>query len=139
MKSNIPSRQQVGSYRECISIQIVDRADERVEMITGFIRRRPFSSLLLLILAVLAVLIWQNRVSLGAFPGIISAYTAKEYCSCRYVMLNSADYCRGYVKQYVRSSLLDDPANKRVTAEGLGRGNVAVWQGERQGCRLLPP
>jgi hypothetical protein len=106
---------------------------------TRFVRRRPFSSLLLLILAALAVLIWQYRVALGAFPGIISAYTAKEYCSCRYVMLNSADYCRGYVKQYVPSSLLDDPANKQVSADGLGRSSVAAWQGERQGCRLLPP
>lgn len=105
----------------------------------GFIRRRPFSSLLLLLFLAGALLAWQNRVALAAFPSIISAYTAKEYCSCRYVMLNSADYCRGYVKQYVSSSLLDDPANKRVTADGLGRSNVAAWQGERQGCRLLPP
>jgi hypothetical protein len=104
----------------------------------GFVRRRPFSSLLLVMLAVAGVWSWQNRVALGAFPGIISAYTAKEYCSCRYVMLNSDEYCRGYVKQYVPSSLLDDPANKRVTAQGLGRSNVAAWQGERQGCRLLP-
>lgn len=107
-------------------------------MSTGFIRRRPFSSLLLLIAVGLLVLVWHNRVALGAFPGIISSYTAKEYCSCRYVMLNSAEYCQGYVKQYVPSSLLDDPANKRVTAQGLGRSNVAAWQGERQGCRLLP-
>jgi len=108
-------------------------------MINGFVRRRPFSSLLLLMLAALAILVWQYRVALGAFPGIISAYTAKEYCSCRYVMLNSADYCRGYVKQYVPSSLLDDPASKRVWADGLGRSSVAAWQGERQGCRLLQP
>lgn len=107
-------------------------------MTTGFIRRRPFSSLLLLMALAIAVLVWQNRVALAAFPSIISAYTAKEYCSCRYVMLNSAEYCRGYVKQYVSSSLLDDAANKRVTAEGLGRSSVATWQGERQGCRLLP-
>ncbi len=105
-------------------------------MIIGFVRRRPFSSLLLLMLMALVILIWQYRVALGAFPGIISAYTAKEYCSCRYVMLESADYCRGYVKQYVPSSLIDDPVNKRVTADGLGRSSVAVWQGERQGCRL---
>ena len=105
----------------------------------GFIRRRPFSSLLLVMLVAAGIVVWQYRIALGAFPGIISAYTAKEYCSCRYVMLNSADYCRSYVKQYVPSSLLDDPANKRVSADGLGRSSVAAWQGERQGCRLLPP
>lgn len=108
-------------------------------MANGFVRRRPFSSLLLLMLVAVGVLFWQYRTALAAFPGIISAYTAKEYCSCRYVMLNSADYCRGYIKQYVPSSLLDDPANKQVTAQGLGRSSVAAWQGERQGCRLLPP
>ncbi|HEX8596055.1 MAG TPA: amidase [Pseudomonas sp.] len=104
----------------------------------SFIRRRPFSSVLLLLLLAVALLAWQNRVALVAFPGIISAYTAKEYCSCRYVMLNSADYCRAYVKQYVPSTLIDDAANKRVSANGLGRSASAAWQGERQGCRLQP-
>jgi hypothetical protein len=103
-----------------------------------FIRRRPFSSLLLLVLIALGFLAWRDRVALRAFPGIISAYTAKEYCSCRYVMLNSAAYCRVYVKQYVPSTLTDDANQKRVTASGLGRTSSAAWQGERQGCRLLP-
>ncbi|WP_024678330.1 hypothetical protein [Pseudomonas syringae] len=103
-----------------------------------FILRRPFSSLLLLIAAALAVLAWQYRVNLQAFPTIISAYTAKEYCSCRYVMNNSEAYCRSYAKQYVPSTLTDDAAQKKVVASGLGRTSSASWQGERQGCRLLP-
>jgi hypothetical protein len=103
-----------------------------------FIVRRPFSSLLLLIVAAIVVLAWQNRVALGAFPGIISAYTAKEYCSCRYVVGDSAEYCRSYVKQYVPSSLIDDAEHKRVTASGLGQTSIAVWEGEHEGCRLLP-
>ena len=85
------------------------------------IRRRPFSSLLLLIVLLLAALAWQNRVHLQAFPGIIGAYSAKEYCSCRYVANNPADYCEAYVAQYVSlSGFFDDQANKRVTARGLG-------------------
>ncbi|KPB82352.1 Uncharacterized protein AC504_0977 [Pseudomonas syringae pv. maculicola] len=103
-----------------------------------FILRRPFSSLLLLILAALAVLAWQYRINLQAFPTIISAYTAKEYCSCRYVMNNSEAYCMGYVKQYVSSALIDGSSQKKVIANGLGRTSSASWQGERQGCRLLP-
>ncbi|ELS41517.1 hypothetical protein [Pseudomonas syringae] len=103
-----------------------------------FILRRPFSSLLLLIVAALAVLAWQYRVNLQAFPTIISAYTAKEYCSCRYVMDNSEAYCQGYIKQYLSSTLVDDSSQKRVIASGLGRTSSASWQGERQGCRLLP-
>ncbi|NVL44530.1 amidase, partial [Pseudomonas syringae pv. actinidiae] len=98
----------------------------------------PFSSLLLLIVAALAALAWQYRVNLQAFPTIISAYTAKEYCSCRYVMNNPEAYCRSYAKQYVPSTLTDDAAQKKVVASGLGRTSSASWQGERQGCRLLP-
>lgn len=101
------------------------------------LRRHPLLSLLVLGLAILAIWTWQQRLALQAFPDIISAYTAKEYCSCRYVTGNSAEYCRSYVKQYVPSTLLDDEATRTVTASGLGRSNRAMWLGERQGCRLL--
>jgi hypothetical protein len=103
--------------------------------------RKTLGRLLILLLAIFAVTVWYNRVALVAFPGIISAYTAKEYCSCRYVMQASADYCQGYVKQYVPSRVMEDEATRQVTAEGLGRASTAAWQGERLGCRLLssPP
>ena len=103
----------------------------------GFFRRRPISSLLLILLLALLGWIWHERVALWAFPGIISAYTAKEYCSCRYVMNNDAEYCRGYVKQWLPTSgFVDDVASKQITVSGMGRSNSAVWIGERQGCRL---
>jgi hypothetical protein len=105
----------------------------------NFIRRRPFSSVLLLLLVMLLGWIWQERVALWAFPDIISAYTAKEYCSCRYVVNNDAEYCRAYVKQWLPfSGFTDDEASKRVTVSGMGRRNSAQWIGERQGCRLNP-
>ncbi|EJN19677.1 hypothetical protein PMI36_04769 [Pseudomonas sp. GM79] len=105
----------------------------------SLIRRRPFSALLLVLLIALLGWGWQERVALWAFPDIISAYTAKEYCSCRYVMNNPAGYCQGYVKQYLPTNgFVDDAANKRVTVGGMGRSNSAVWIGERQGCRLMP-
>ncbi|VXC50774.1 Amidase [Pseudomonas sp. 8Z] len=107
------------------------------------IRRHPLLSalalLLILLLAWAWAWAWPNRVYLQAFPDIIGAYTAKEYCSCRYVSGNPAAYCEGFVKQYVPiSSLLDDVSAKRVTASGLGRTHSAAWLGERQGCQLLP-
>lgn len=105
----------------------------------AFIRRRPFSSLGLLVLLVIAGLIWNWRVQLQVFPSIISAYTAKEYCSCRFVMNNPADYCRSYVKQWLPSTLDEDALNKRITATGLGRESEARWEGARQGCRLSSP
>jgi hypothetical protein len=91
-----------------------------------------------IVLAV-ALSLWHERVALLSFPGILGAYSAKEYCSCRYVMGQSADYCRGYVKQWLPLSALDDdPAHARVAARGLGQGATAAWVGPRQGCRLLP-
>ena len=79
----------------------------------------------------------HNRAHLQAFPDIIGAYSAKEYCSCRYVMDNPAPYCAGYVKQWLPlTRFLDDTTNKRVTAEGLGRSHSARWLDVRQGCQL---
>jgi hypothetical protein len=101
------------------------------------IRRRPLLSALLLLLVGLILLLWSNRVHVTAFPGIIGAYSAKEYCSCRYVSGNPAAYCAGYVKQYLPlSELRDDAERKRVTASGLGSTQTAAWLGERQGCQL---
>ena len=103
------------------------------------IRRRPFTSLFLVLLLALLGWVWHERVNLQAFPDIIAAYTAKEYCSCRYVANNPAEYCRGYVKQYVSiNAFTDDPKRSEVTASGLGRTHTARWLGEHQGCRLTP-
>ncbi|ARU89628.1 amidase [Pseudomonas sp. M30-35] len=101
--------------------------------------RRLLTRLLIILLALLVVWAWLNRDHLQAFPSILGAYTAKEYCSCRYVMDNPADYCVGYSKQYLPlSGFVDDEANKRVTARALGRSQSAQWLGQRQGCQLLP-
>jgi hypothetical protein len=103
------------------------------------VRRRPLSTLLVILLIALLGWGWQERVALWAFPNIISAYTAKEYCSCRYVMNNETEYCRSYVKQWLpTSSFIDDSASKRITVSGMGRTHSAAWVGERQGCRLNP-
>ncbi|QVM92451.1 amidase [Pseudomonas entomophila] len=97
--------------------------------------RRAFMVLLLALLG----WAWYERQALMDFPGILSAYSAKEYCSCRFVMGFDQAYCQGYVKQYLPLGLLEEDAVRRqVTAEGLGRRNQAAWQGAREGCRLLP-
>ncbi|MDD1015329.1 amidase [Pseudomonas rubra] len=82
---------------------------------------------------------WYERQALADFPGILSAYSAKEYCSCRYVMNFDPRYCRGYVQQYLPLSRLDEDAQQRlISAEGLGVISQAQWQGPHVGCRLLP-
>lgn len=94
---------------------------------------------LLLVLPGLAFWAWYERQALADFPGILSAYSAKEYCSCRFVMGFEQAYCRGYVKQWLPLSLLEENTPQRhITAEGLGRRNQAAWLGPREGCRLLP-
>lgn len=101
------------------------------------IRRHPRAGLGLLALLVLAALAWPNREHLRAFPRILPAYTAKEYCSCRYVTGNPAAYCSAYVEQYLPlSELLDDPQRRRVTARALGSTQHAQWLGRRLGCQL---
>lgn len=103
------------------------------------IKRHPILAVCVLLLVVLALLGWSNRAHVAAFPGIIGAYSAKEYCSCRYVVGSPAEYCQGYVKQYLPlSDLLDDAAHKRVTARGLGSSQTAAWLGAREGCQLQP-
>ncbi|QBF28304.1 amidase [Pseudomonas tructae] len=82
---------------------------------------------------------WYERQALADFPGILSAYSAKEYCSCRYVMNFDSHYCRSYVQQYLPLSGLDEDVQQRlIRAEGLGVASRAQWQGPRVGCRLLP-
>lgn len=105
----------------------------------AFVRRRPWLSLLLLGLILLLGWTWQQRVALQAFPDILGAYTAKEYCSCRYVMQQPADYCRSYVHQYLPiSGFADEVQSLRATASALGRTHSAIWLGPREGCRLAP-
>ena len=91
-----------------------------------------------LVVALLAW-VWHERQALADFPGILSAYSAKEYCSCRFVMGFDEAYCRGYVKQYLPLGRLEEDREQRqVFADGLGRRNQAAWGGSREGCRLLP-
>ena len=100
-------------------------------------RRRWLGRLGLALLAGLAVLAALNWRDLRAFPGVLPGFSAKEYCSCRFVMGQGDGYCRGYVKQWLPLSGLavDEPA-RLVTARGLGVTRTARWLSPREGCRL---
>lgn len=94
-----------------------------------------------LLLLLIVVVGWgvYERENLWAFPDIISAYTAKEYCSCRYVTQNEAEYCHGYVKQWLPTSgFTDNASSKTITVSGMDRSNRAQWLSDRHGCRLNP-
>lgn len=95
--------------------------------------------LLLVLLLVLGTWTWYERQALADFTGILSGYSAKEYCSCRFVMGFDAPYCLAYVRQYLPLSRLEENVHAReVTAVGLGVERRARWQGTREGCSLLP-
>ena len=68
-------------------------------------------------LALLVVGVAVNWTQLAAFPGILPAFTAKEYCSCRFVMGQTDAYCCGYVEQWLPD--LGDPG-RRSGAAGDG-------------------
>ncbi len=95
--------------------------------------------LLLVLLLLVGAWTWYERQALADFTGILSGYSAKEYCSCRFVMGFDAPYCQAYVRQYLPLSRLEENEQSRqVTAIGLGVERHARWQGAREGCRLLP-
>ena len=95
--------------------------------------------LLLVLLLLVGAWTWYERQALADFTGILSGYSAKEYCSCRFVMGFDAPYCQAYVRQYLPLSRLEENEQSRqVTAIGLGVERHARWQGVREGCGLLP-
>lgn len=94
---------------------------------------------LLVLLLLGGAWVWYERQALADFQGILSAYSAKEYCSCRFVMGFDAPYCQAYVRQYLPLSRLEENGQTReVSAAGLGVERRAVWRGVREGCGLLP-
>jgi hypothetical protein len=88
------------------------------------------------VLLLTGFLAW-NWPHVAAFPGILPAFTAKEYCSCRFVMGQDDAYCRGYVQQWLPySELTTDESARRTTARGTGVTRSARWLSPREGCRL---
>ncbi len=81
----------------------------------------------------------MSLLSLGGceIPGVISSYYAKEYCSCHFVMKQSADYCHKHASQVIPiKGMSIDEANMSVSAWALGKHYTASYLGEREGCTL---
>ena len=89
---------------------------------------------LLVALVALTAAIWTP---LRAFPGVLPAFYAKEFCSCRHVMGQTDAYCHGYATQWLPISAFSlDETAKRVTVRATGVTRSARWLGAREGCRL---
>lgn len=94
-------------------------------------------AIVLFIFVALGLYIGANWQDARNFPKIISAYYAKEACSCLYVLTRDEPQCHEMVRQYVPiSSFENDRAGRRVVVRGLGRRSVATFVDERHGCKL---
>ncbi len=103
--------------------------------IKKFIRR-----LALLFLLVAGLWIVLNWTHIKSFPGIISAFYAKEFCSCYFVVGGDEEFCHNYARQWVPiSSFALDKQAKAVTVTGLGRSTTVVHTSEQFGCAYRNP
>jgi hypothetical protein len=94
-------------------------------------------SIVALLVLSLGVYIGMNWEQARRFPKIVSAYYAKEACTCRYVLLRDAEFCHELVRQYVPiSSYQEDSARREITVTGLGAKSRARHVDERLGCRI---
>jgi hypothetical protein len=76
--------------------------------------------------------------ALSTFPGMPSAYEAKELCSCLYVEGRPKEAC----EQFIRQSVVPiqgrdfDAAGKSVTVRALWTASKARYVSARYGCQL---
>lgn len=101
--------------------------------------RRWLGRLGLVLLLLLGWFVAANRSYVAVFPGILPAFAAKEYCSCRFVMGQDDGYCERYTRQYLPiGSRTVDEAARRVVVRATGATRAARWLAPREGCRLEP-
>lgn len=85
-------------------------------------------------LALLSILL----ISGCKFPKVVSAFYAKEVCSCLFVVGQSEDYCHEYGKQIIPIWTKDiDRENKKVKAWGLWESTEARFISLRTGCQIV--
>jgi hypothetical protein len=83
------------------------------------------------------VLTVQNWQHIRAFPGVLPAFYAKEFCSCRFVVGQSVNFCHDYASQWLPISqfYLSEP-KRCITVTALGQTRSAGFVNQREGCRL---
>ena len=69
---------------------------------------------------------------------LVTSYTAKDFCSCLFVMGMSEDYCRRWTKANpaVATVRVDHQERTVQTAAALLWGEKARFVNEREGCVL---
>ena len=71
------------------------------------------------------------------FPKIIPSTFAKDYCSCRFVVGQSKDYCMMYAKQIVSPTSWSEDANKKeIVAKFLTKKTRVKFLNQKFGCQI---
>lgn len=71
------------------------------------------------------------------FPKVIPSTFAKDYCSCRFVVEQSKDYCLMYSKQIVSpSSWNEDIDKKEIVATFLTKKTRVKFLNKKFGCQI---
>lgn len=77
---------------------------------------------------------WPYLIS---FPSLASAFHAKQYCSCIYVMKAGEEFCETWTKQWIPISKVEHRRDeKSIEVTALFVKNTARHIGEEKGCRL---
>ncbi|MDC1175092.1 hypothetical protein OAT67_06840 [Bacteriovoracaceae bacterium] len=72
------------------------------------------------------------------FPKVIPTTFAKDYCSCRYVVGQSKEYCLMYSKQIISpTSWSENPTEKVVVANFITKEAIVKYESKRYGCRIV--
>jgi hypothetical protein len=98
---------------------------------------RILAALVILLVVAATALAAQNWQHVRAFPGILPAFYAKEFCSCRFVVGQSVPFCHDYATQWlpITRFYLSEP-KRCVTVTALGQTRSAGFLNRREGCRL---
>ena len=76
----------------------------------------------IVLVVALGVLVAHNWQHVRAFPGILPAFYAKEFCSCRFVVGQSVPFCHDYARQWLPINHFYLSERKRcVTVTALGQ------------------
>ncbi|MDX1958294.1 MAG: hypothetical protein SFU98_06955 [Leptospiraceae bacterium] len=96
---------------------------------------KKIGKVFLALFLILLVWIGINFKHVSAFPGIISAFYSKEFCSCYFVVGRDEKTCHDYSRQYVPiSEFVLNKDSKQVTVKGLGVTTTTRFIDSRNGC-----
>jgi hypothetical protein len=79
----------------------------------------------------------KERIYQNSDLDLLAGFTAKEYCSCFFVVGQTQDFCDQFIKQSPPIGTVSiDQKNKKVTSHALFNSRTAHWVSDKFGCIL---